>query len=210
MAFQYQTCRLQRAKQFIAEGKNDEAIALLRESLVCPENLGEGKLYGAQENDFYYYLGVAFRQKGDQAEARRCFEEALLGPTEPATAMYYNDAKPDKIFFSGLAYRALAEMAGNETERERLNGKANGVFYRLITYGEKHIFDTVKMDYFAVSLPDLLIWEGDLQEKNTEHCEYMLALGNLGMGNQEKAERYRNRVLSQNINHQGAMDMDLA
>ena len=210
VAFQYQTCRLQRSKQFIAEGKNDEAIALLRECLVYPENLGEGKLYGAQENDFYYYMGVANSQKGDTAEARRCFEEALLGPTEPAAAMYYNDAKPDKIFFSGLAYRALADMADSEAERDRLNGKANGVFYRLITYGEKHIFDTVKMDYFAVSLPDLLIWEGDLQQKNTEHCEYMLALGYLGMGNLEKANRYRSRVLDRNINHQGAMTMDLA
>ena len=101
-------------------------------------------------------------------------------------------------------------MADSEAERDRLNGKANGVFYRLITYGEKHIFDTVKMDYFAVSLPDLLIWEGDLQQKNTEHCEYMLALGYLGMGNLEKANRYRSRVLDRNINHQGAMTMDLA
>lgn len=81
------------------------------------------------------------------------------------------------------------------------------MFYRLITYGEKHIFDTVKMDYFAVSLPDLLIWEGDLQEKNTEHCEYMLALGYCGTGNKEKSDRYRRRVLARNINHQGAQMM---
>lgn len=204
---QYQICRTQLAKKAISNGRYDDAIRLLQECTVFPDHLGEGKLYGAQENDFYYYMGEAYRLKGDAAEAHRCYEQALLGPTEPAAAMYYNDAKPDKIFFSGLAYRRLAEMAATKEERTALNGKANGVFYRLITYGEKHIFDTVKMDYFAVSLPDLLIWEGDLQEKNTEHCDYMLALGYLGMGNVEKSDRYRNRVLQRNINHQGAQMM---
>ena len=45
------------------------------------------------------------------------------------------------------------------------------------------------MDYFAVSLPDLLIWEDSLDQKNRIHCLYMLALGYYGLGDRSHAER---------------------
>jgi tetratricopeptide (TPR) repeat protein len=191
------------AKQpfFILHSKN--ALSLLEECLVYPHHLGEGKLYGTQENDFYYLMGLAYEQMGDMEQARECWLKATEGPTEPAAAMYYNDAKPDKIFYAGLAYRKLADSTSNEEEKTLFNGKANGTFYRLITYGEKHLFDTVKMDYFAVSLPDLLIWEGDLQQNNTIHCKYMMALGYYGIGNETKALRYLREAEALNLNHQG-------
>ena len=208
VSLQYQTARVERAKEIIVKSeklkvKNEEALALLEECLVYPHHLGEGKLYGAQENDFYYLMGCAYEKKGDMEKARDCWLKATEGPTEPAAAMYYNDAKPDKIFYAGLAYRKLACSTSNEEEKSRYNAKANGTFYRLITYGEKHLFDSVKMDYFAVSLPDLLIWEGDLQENNTIHCKYMMALGYYGIGNETKALRYLDEAEALNVNHQG-------
>ena len=208
VSLQYQTARVEMAKEIIVKSeklkvKNEEALALLEECLVYPHHLGEGKLYGAQENDFYYLMGCAYEKMGDMEKARDCWLKATEGPTEPAAAMYYNDAKPDKIFYAGLAYRKLASSTSNEEEKSLYNGKANGTFYRLITYGEKHLFDTVKMDYFAVSLPDLLIWEGDLQENNTIHCKYMMALGYYGIGNETKALRYLDEAEALNVNHQG-------
>ena len=59
------------------------------------------------------------------------------------------------------------------------------------------------MDYFAVSLPDLQIWDGDLNEKNRIHCLFMLALGYTGLGDMEKAKRYLREVELMDINHQG-------
>jgi len=55
--------------------------------------------------------------------------------------------------------------------------EADGRFEKLISYGEKHINDKIKMDYFAVSLPDLLIWEDDLTFRNRIHCLYLQGLG---------------------------------
>lgn len=115
--------------------------------------------------------------------------------------MYYNDAKPDKIFYAGLAYKKLSLIAPSQEESDTLQARANGLFYKLISYGEKHIFDTVKMDYFAVSLPDLLIWEGDLQEANTIHCKLMMTLGYWGIGKEAKALHYLDEVESMNPNH---------
>ena len=170
----------------------DRAIQLLNERLVYPHHLGEGKLYGAQENDFYYFLGCAYEMKGDIDKARECWEKATLGPQEPAAAMYYNDAKPDKIFYQGLALLKL----GRKDE-------ANGRFYKLVNYGKNHLFDKVVMDYFAVSLPDLQIWEGDLDEANEVHCKYMLALGYSGLGDMKHAQRYIYEACDLDANHLG-------
>ena len=193
---QYQICRVELAKQAIDTKDYEKAIRLLQECLVYPPHLGEGKLYGAQENDFYYYLGVAYDGLGQQEKARECWEEATKGPQEPAAAMYYNDAKPDKIFYQGLALLKL----GRKDE-------AHGRFYRLVNYGKQHVFQKQVMDYFAVSLPDLLIWEDSLDLKNEIHCKYMLALGYYGLGEKEKAKRYLEEVESLDNNHQGVTSL---
>ena len=185
---QYQICRIEQAKCLLSEkGKvNSEKFAtaqqmakrLLEECLVYPSHLGEGKLYGAQDNDILYFLGR--------------YEEGTAGPMEPTAAMYYNDAKPDKIFYAGLSYRAL----GRED-------KARSLFNKLINYGKQHLFEKQVMDYFAVSLPDLLIWEDSLDVKNEIHCKYMLALGYYGMGDKKKALKYLKEVEALDNNHQG-------
>ena len=189
---QYQICRVELAKKAICDKEYEKAIKLLNGCLEYPHHLGEGKLYGAQENDFYYLLGIAYDALGQKDKARKCWEEATKGPQEPAAAMYYNDAKPDKIFYQGLALYKL----GRE-------GEAHGRFYRLINYGKQHIFEKQVMDYFAVSLPDLLIWEDSLDTKNLIHCKYMLALGYYGMGDKVHAERYLKEVEELDNNHQG-------
>ena len=185
---QYQICRVELAKQLLSEkGKmNSEKFAaaqqkakrLLEECLIYPPHLGEGKLQGAQDNDFLYFLGR--------------YAEGTAGPTEPAAAMYYNDAKPDKIFYAALCYRALGQ-----------EDKARSLFHKLVNYGKQHLFDHVTMDYFAVSLPDLLIWEGDLDLQNRVHCLYMLALGYYGLGDKGHAMRYLAEAEALDHNHQG-------
>ena len=197
---QYQISRVEQVKRLLAnldnletletQEKLDKAIALLEACLEYPHHLGEGKLYGAQENDFYYLMALAYEKKGETEKMHECLLKATEGPTEPAAAMYYNDAKPDKIFYAALAYRKL----GNEN-------KARSLFYRLLDYGEKHIFDEVRMDYFAVSLPDLLIWDGDLQLKNTIHCKLMMALGHIGLGHTDRGLRYLSEVEDFDVNH---------
>ena len=176
---QYQICRVEIAKKLLQnDPQSVEAEHLLEECLVYPPHLGEGKLYGAQDNDILYFLGR--------------YEEGTAGPTEPAAAMYYNDAKPDKIFYAGLCYRKLGQ-----------EDKARSLFNKLINYGKQHIYDKVVMDYFAVSLPDLLIWEDSLDTKNLIHCKYMLALGYYGMGDKERALHYLSEVEALDNNHQG-------
>ncbi|MCG8322640.1 MAG: hypothetical protein MI921_24280 [Cytophagales bacterium] len=100
----------------------------------------------------------------------------------------------DKILYQGLALLKIKK------KRE-----AEAIFHKLIQYGKEHMYDEFKIDYFAVSLPDLLIWEEDLHLKNRMHCHYLIALGELGLGNFEMAIQKFEEVLHTDRYHTGAV-----
>jgi tetratricopeptide (TPR) repeat protein len=190
---QYVASLVAKAKAHLAEGSADSAraaIACLEDAQVYPHNLGEGKLHGAQENHIFYYLGQALAALGQHQGAQEAWQRAASGLSEPTSAMYYNDQPPDMIFYQGLARRAL----GREQE-------AQEIFRRLVAYGEAHLDDDVQMDYFAVSLPDFLVFDDDLSTRNRIHCHYMLGLGWLGLGERTEAIQHLDAVLSLRADH---------
>jgi tetratricopeptide (TPR) repeat protein len=191
---QYVMSLVEQAKALIASGKWAEAVEPLERAFVYPHNLGEGKLLNAQENNLYYYFGLAYAGQGDAAKARACFEKASAGLSEPTSAMYYNDQPPDMIFYQGLARQRLGRDA-----------EARQIFQKLVDYGQAHLDDDVTMDYFAVSLPAFLVFDEDLNQRNRIHCHYVMGLGQLGLGNVEAARQHFNQVLALDANHQGAM-----
>lgn len=190
---QYVLAHVELAKQCIDAGNFANAVELLQSALVYPQNLGEGKLAGAQENNIYYYLGCAYEGLGQHEDAEASFRTAANGLEEPTSAMYYNDQPPEMIFYQGLAWLKL----NNDHEAKRR-------FNKLVDYAEKHLFDDVKIDYFAVSLPDFLVFEEDLNKRNEIHCRFMRGLGFLGLGKAGAAETEFEEALRLDCNHIGA------
>jgi tetratricopeptide (TPR) repeat protein len=166
---------------------------LLNTARYYPDNLGEGKLYGVQENDLDYLIACAYEGLNEHDKATEFFKQATVGISEPVQAIYYNDPQPDKIFYQALAWIKLDEPA-----------KANSIFNKFIDFGERHMDDEIRIDYFAVSLPDMLVFDIDLNQRNEQHCKYLIGLGNIGLGDYKKGEEYIESVLKNDINHQGA------
>lgn len=193
---QYIICHIALAKRSVVSGDLEEALQLLTLSENYPSNLGEGKLAGAQENDIHYWKGVVYEQIGDKIMADHYYRMATDGSSEPSQAVFYNDPQPDKIYYRGLAWLKL-----NNPE------KATKLFKQLIDFGGKHIDDDMSIDYFAVSLPGLSVFDVDLNLLNKAHCYYVMALGNLGLGKEhtQHAEALFDRVLQLDNNHQGAL-----
>jgi tetratricopeptide (TPR) repeat protein len=189
---QYQRARIELAKIALGEKNWDEAISLLTECYQYPHNLGEGKLHGAQENEINLWYAGALAGKGFDEDAEKYFRLASSGLSEPCDAIFYNDQKPDNIFYQGLALLKLEE----KTEAERR-------FKHLIEYGEANMDKIVKIDYFAVSLPDLLIWADDLNKRNNIHCYYMMGLGYLGLEDSANAKKFLEKAAKLDVNHQG-------
>lgn len=190
---QFLLCHIELAKQAISEANFGEAIALLDAVRTYPENLGEGKLYGAQENDINYLSGLAFAGLQQNDDARACFEKATIGITEPTQAIYYNDQQPDKIFYQALAWLKLQQPE-----------KAKAICERFVRFGEDHFNDRIRIDYFAVSLPDMLVFDANLDLRNQVHCLYLQGLGHLGLGDFDVAESLLKKVVSMDTNHQAA------
>jgi tetratricopeptide (TPR) repeat protein len=190
---QFLLCHIELAKQAIAEMDFGRALALLDAVRTYPENLGEGKLYGAQENDIYYLSGLAFAGLQQNDIARAWFEKATIGISQPTQAIYYNDQQPDKIFYQALAWLKLSEPE-----------KARDICERFAQFGDTHFHDHISIDYFAVSLPDMLVFDGDLDLRNKVHCLYLQGLGHLGLGDYIVAESLLKKVVSMDVNHQAA------
>ncbi|HIU77292.1 MAG TPA: DUF5107 domain-containing protein [Candidatus Pelethocola excrementipullorum] len=190
---QYKTALLEMAKDEIAATHYESAKELIQKALVYPENLGEGRLAGTKDNHLYYHLGLVQEALGNPEEAHKCFGLATLGAVEPAGMMYYYDQPADMILYQGLAKIKLGE-----------NKEACARFYKLLDYGERHLRDDVKIDYFAVSLPDLLLFDEDLNLRNQAHCYYLMGLGKLGLGEKSEAKTYFDKVLKLDGNHQNA------
>ncbi|MFN8466888.1 MAG: DUF5107 domain-containing protein [Caldilineaceae bacterium] len=190
---QYVASLVAKARAHLAKGEAPAAIQCLEAAQIYPYNLGEGKLYGAQENHVFYYLGQAYRALGDDEKGNATFERASTGLSEPTSAMYYNDQPPDMIFYQGLARRAL----GREQD-------AQSIFHKLVEYGQAHLHDKVQMDYFAVSLPDFLVFDDDLSTRYHIHCHYMMGLGWLGLQEKQQAVKEFDAVLALRADHLGA------
>lgn len=191
---QYTVSLIQLARAAMNEHRWQDAQGLLQRALTFPHNLGEGKLEGAKDNHIHYLLGLVERALLHEAEATAHFELASFGTEDPAGMMYYNDQPADMILYQGLAHRALGRDA-----------QANARFHKLIDYGEKHYYDTVQIDYFAVSLPDLQLFDEDLSRRNRAHCEYLIALGSLGLGDTRRAQSCLDAALVIDQAHQGAI-----
>lgn len=188
---QYKIALTTLAREAMQQNDYERAEQLLKQALQYPENLGEGRLEGNKDNDIYYELGVVQEHLDRQNEAKKYFELAQIGDNEPAGAMYYYDQPADMILYQALASKKLNQM-------KRYHACLN----KLQDYGERHLYNQVEDDFFAVSLPDFLIFEDDLTQKNKAHCYYLMGLSKLGAGEYAAAEENFEQCMEIDYNHQ--------
>lgn len=191
---QYVYAHVEISKKHIKNRQFKEAIVELESAQIYPENLGEGKLKGTQENDINYYMGIAFEGLGEREKSKQHYLKASVGLDEPSSAMFYNDQPPEMIFYQGLALLKVDKLM-----------QAKQRFNKLIDYGKDHLEDNITIDYFAVSLSDFLIFDEDLNKKNKINCHYLMALGYFGLKNSEMSKSEFSEVIKLDANHQGSL-----
>src|SRR4029077_9352776 len=86
-------------------------------------------------------------------------------------------------------FRAMSlEALGREEEATRL-------LKDMRAFAEQQMKKQAKIDYFATSLPNLLLFEDDLQKRQRVECLFLVALAELGLRNTERAVEFLNQVL---------------
>jgi tetratricopeptide (TPR) repeat protein len=191
---QYVRANLALGRRALAQGDWLEARRWFEAALLCPENLGEATHPLANQSDIYFLLGCAFKAGGDQAAAQPWFERA---------ARHKGDFQEMSVkSFSEMSYyNALALKRLNRTE------EAEELLRSLLAHAEGLSQQKASIDYFATSLPAMLLFEDDLQKRNTVTSTFLRAQAWLGLGETPKARELLHQVLHLDRNHALAADL---
>lgn len=187
---QYLINQQRRALALMTQGRHEQAVPLLQQALHYPLNLGEGRLVGQTDNDIHYLLALCHLACDDQSLAAQCLQQACLGQAGLGASRYYNDQPVDYLFYRGMA---LAQL-GRGQEAERL-------FEGMVAWAEEAMKAPVEADFFAVSLPDLIVLDDDPQQQHRQHCLLVRALGQLGLGQRGGCEQTLRELLTLNPAH---------
>jgi tetratricopeptide (TPR) repeat protein len=162
-------------------GRNEPAEALVHFEAArhYPHNLGEGKHLHTRETHLDYYAGLALAELGRRDEALGAWRAAANSGGDGVFACYRNCAlrKLGRESEAVAGFRALGEAADRQLTTE------------------------AKIDYFATSLPNFLLFEDDLQKRNRVDSLFLRGLANLGLHRIAEAVGDLNEVLRLDRNH---------
>jgi tetratricopeptide (TPR) repeat protein len=145
-----------------------EALKHFDQARHFPENLGEGKHLLALETDLDYFSGVCAEMLGHTDDARKWFTRAAVDVQQPSVFSYYRT-------------QALAHL-GREQE-------AQSELQKLLKHAGSQRDVEPKIDYFATSLPNLLLFNEDLAKTHRTECLLLTAFAMLGLHQTEDAMR---------------------
>jgi tetratricopeptide (TPR) repeat protein len=131
-----------------------------------PENLGEGKHLLTLERQLDYWEGLALEHAGDTRHADKCYRDA---------------AAPLEGYSVHNFYRALA------LRKLRRKNEAQNALEELYAYVQRRREVEPKIDYFATSLPNFLLFEDDLSKRDQVDCLVLEAYAELGCERPERA-----------------------
>jgi len=93
-----------------------------------------------------------------------------------------------------------AEKLGRRNEARRL-------FKQLLAHAHRLAQTQPKIDYFATSLPTMLLFDDDLPARQQITARFLEAQARLGLGEQSAARRLLRTVLKSDPSHASAADL---
>ncbi|MGO4516568.1 DUF5107 domain-containing protein [Terriglobus sp. 2YAB30_2] len=170
------------------------ALELLHAAGSPPRNLSEAKHLLMNLSMIDYWYGVVYAAIGNMERARESWSRA---------ARYTGDFQQMQVqpvsemtYWSAMALRQL----GQEQE-------ATNLFRKIETYASAMEHQTPKIDYFATSLPAMLLFEIDLKERQTITALFLKAQAAFGLGERQRAMELLEQVEFMDRSHSGAIDM---
>ena len=148
-----------------------------------PHNLGEGKHFLTQEVDIDYHAGIALRELGRDEVARTSFTSAADADPGSPLMTYYKALALRSLGRTSSAVEILQEM------KQRLDTQRK---------------TEPKIDYFATSLPNFLLFDDDLVLRSEIESTFSEALVELGLGNDSLATEKLRLVLDRDPNNLAA------
>ncbi|MBK1875932.1 DUF5107 domain-containing protein [Pelagicoccus mobilis] len=169
---QYTTARLLIGQRALNTGDAEEALEQFELAMQPPQNLGEAYHLLQAKADVSYWTGMALRALGREEEAVAQFETSAneAGDFQAMAVTEHSELS----FYRGLSLKEL----GREAEAEAL-------FEDMKSFAVRERKKSAQVDYFATSLPLLLVFEDDLNETRQREMNELIRLTEEGL---EKVE----------------------
>ncbi len=194
---QFVRANLLLGQRALAEGEPKASICRFGSAWNLPESLGEAKHLLMNLSMIDYWLGAAYAASRDSSQAILHWERAAMVRADFQQMQVHSIS--DTTFWSGKALDRL----GRKDE-------ASKVFQEIYDYSLKLEGETSQIDYFATSLPTMLLFEEDLDLRQKISARFLRAQALLGLGQVSEGTVLLNEVRTLDANHSGAADLLLA
>lgn len=190
---QYVRARIMLGRRALADGQPRKAVEHLNAALRPPESLGEARHLLANASDVHRWLGEAFSRLGEARQANEHWQLAadFRGDFQQMSVQPFSELTIESI----LALRALGR---HDESQEAADG--------LLAYAKHLANTTATIDYFATSLPTLLLFNDDLQARQRIRAQVLEAHARVALGDSATALRLLQSVLEDDPSHAVAAD----
>jgi tetratricopeptide (TPR) repeat protein len=180
-------------RRALKSGDASTAVRYFHGALSAPENLGEASHPLANRSDALYWLGRAFAESGDTSKARATWEKAA-GARGDFQAMRVTSFS-EMTYYSARSLECLGRRAD-----------AKGIFRDLLAYSKELFCTPGKIDYFATSLPTMLLFDDDLTQRQKTAAIFLEAQAKIGLGKIAAGRKLLREVLLRDPSHAFAAD----
>jgi tetratricopeptide (TPR) repeat protein len=191
---QYTNGQLLLGRKALSVGDPGTALAHFSVAMKTPDSLGEAYHLLQAKADVNYWIGKATKALGRMDEAEQFFAACAneVGDFSNMAVVAHSPLS----YYRGMALRELGQ-----------HEEAGKFFENLKTYAEQGIGDVAKIDYFATSLPNLLVFEEDLQAQRESEFNLLIALACHGLGDREGARGALSKMMAFTHTDQRAADL---
>jgi tetratricopeptide (TPR) repeat protein len=191
---EYVRAQLLLGRRALAAGDAQKAISHFEAADHPPQSLSEGRHLLANSSNLEFWLGEAWSAAGDPTRA----------------AFHWERAARQRGDFLQMQVRSVSEMTYWSALALRRLGRseeADSLFAQILSYAAELEKETPKIDYFATSLPAMLLFEEDLQRRQHITATFLRAEALLGQGQITAARAALDEVLRLDRSHSGAHDL---
>ena len=191
---QYKRAQLLIGNKYLRDRQPKVALDHFLSILKPPASLREANHLLTNQSDVYYWIGIAQNELGNTQNAVEWWRKAArsIGDFQQMAVREVSNMS----YWSGLAERQLGNLVAAET-----------IFSDIYNYSCELETSKVEIDYFASSLPAMLLFEEDLQRRAKIDSLFLCAQALAGLNRSLEAEECLQRTLKLDPNHAGAMDL---
>jgi tetratricopeptide (TPR) repeat protein len=191
---EYVRAQLLLGRALLAKGEAHRAIECFEAADHPPQSLNEARHLLANSSSIEFWLGEAWAGAGDLGRAAQHWQRAerQRGDFQQMQVWTYSEM----TYWSALALRRLGR-----------NEEADALFAAVLAYAEALEKQTPTIEYFATSLPTMLLFDEDLGKRQHITAMFLRAQALLGLDHHADAKAALDEVLRLDRSHAAARDL---